>query len=246
MSIRFGRSVVVQSTAPTALARRQPAALRLGDIDSGSRMPQRRSIFIGGERLGAPSPAAVVSADSLPSQMSGSYTAAAGYRRMQRVAFSAGVTGKGSEEETKAEHSVKVKVGVMPGAFDNVEIDLLGGDDEDKDKEDRSPKPGDDNLDRSTYTREVEFLMPDLGEAGEDDGVVVKWYKKEGDIIRTKDALCDIQTKLFEFSMESDDEQVTVMGKINVPEGSDPVEPGDVLCVILHEDRKKEEESSSE
>mmetsp|Transcript_36078 Transcript_36078/g.107910 ORF Transcript_36078/g.107910 Transcript_36078/m.107910 type:complete len:228 (-) Transcript_36078:2569-3252(-) len=108
--------------------------------------------------------------------------------------------------------------------------------DEDEEGGGGGPEDGDDEMDRSKFTREEKFRMPDMGEAGEEDGEVVKWYKKEGDIIRRGDILCDVKTELFEFGMQSDDEQVTVMGEILVLAGDEPVEPGEVLCKILHEE----------
>jgi len=89
-------------------------------------------------------------------------------------------------------------------------------------------------VDKSQFNHEIKFRMPDLGDVGEEDGIVLKWYKNEGDIIKQGDKLCDVKTELFEFGMESDDEGITIMGKILVPEGADPVKPGEVLCSILH------------
>jgi len=47
-------------------------------------------------------------------------------------------------------------------------------------------------IDRSKFTNEVKFRMPDM--AG--DGKVSKWYKSEGDIIRRKDTICDIELEV--------------------------------------------------
>ena len=43
------------------------------------------------------------------------------------------------------------------------------------------------------FTEEVEIKAPDLGE---DKLQVEKWYKKEGDLIKTNDTLCDISTEV--------------------------------------------------
>lgn len=64
------------------------------------------------------------------------------------------------------------------------------------DSDDDEPKnSGDANddidIDRSKFTHEIKIRMPDMG-AGE--GKVVHWFKKEGDIIKTGDTLCDIET----------------------------------------------------
>lgn len=84
------------------------------------------------------------------------------------------------------------------------------------------------NVDRSKFTHEVKVSMPDLGDSDimdDDDafGVVDKWYKKEGDVIKQDDVICDIRTKLFTFGMMTDDDYDSIMGEILVPEGSDPV-----------------------
>ena len=43
------------------------------------------------------------------------------------------------------------------------------------------------------FTEEIEIKVPDLGE---DKVQVEKWYKKEGDLIKTNDTLCDISTEV--------------------------------------------------
>jgi len=87
------------------------------------------------------------------------------------------------------------------------------------------------DLDRSKFTHEVKFKLPDM----EGDGRVRKWFKKEGDIIQRKDILCEIELESFSFSVDSDDEGFTIMGEIHVPEGhADPIKPGTTLCTILH------------
>lgn len=96
------------------------------------------------------------------------------------------------------------------------------------------------NVDRSKFTHEVKVSMPDLGDSDimdDDDafGVVDKWYKKEGDVIKQDDVICDIRTKLFTFGMMTDDDYDSIMGEILVPEGSDPVKPGTVICITLNE-----------
>ena len=68
-------------------------------------------------------------------------------------------------------------------------------------------------IDRSTYTQEVPVRMPDMGEG---KGKILKWYKEEGDIVQRRDILCDIETDDFTFGMETDDEDVAIMGKILV------------------------------
>jgi hypothetical protein len=48
------------------------------------------------------------------------------------------------------------------------------------------------DLDRSKFTHEVKFKLPDM----EGDGRVRKWFKKEGDIIQRKDILCEIELEV--------------------------------------------------
>lgn len=48
-------------------------------------------------------------------------------------------------------------------------------------------------LDRSLYTDEVLVRIPDITDDGQ--AKVLKWFKKEGDIVKYGDLLCDIETK---------------------------------------------------
>lgn len=48
------------------------------------------------------------------------------------------------------------------------------------------------DLDRSKFTHEVKFKLPDM----EGDGRVTKWFKKEGDIIQRRDILCEIELEV--------------------------------------------------
>ena len=73
--------------------------------------------------------------------------------------------------------------------------------------------------------------MPDMGEG---KGKILKWYKKEGDIIRRSDILCDIETPDFTFGVETTDEDVAIMGKILVDAPSEPVDDGEELCILWH------------
>ncbi|KAL9191046.1 hypothetical protein ACHAXT_000752 [Thalassiosira profunda] len=87
--------------------------------------------------------------------------------------------------------------------------------------------------------------MPEIGEDSETLGVIEKWYKKEGDLIKRDEVICDIRTELFTFGMLTDDDFDSIMGEILVPEETDhPIEPGTVICTTLHKDTdgKKEED----
>ena len=50
------------------------------------------------------------------------------------------------------------------------------------------------------------------------EGTIVKWCKKEGDVISAGDVLCEIQTDKAVVSMEWDDE--AILAKILKPEGT--------------------------
>ena len=87
------------------------------------------------------------------------------------------------------------------------------------------------------YNHEIEIRMPDMGEGR---GKVIKWYKKEGDVVGVDDVLCDIETPDFVFGMETEDEKPSIMGKILVPAPSEEIEDGHVICTLFYEGDKKE------
>jgi len=91
-------------------------------------------------------------------------------------------------------------------------------------------------LDRGKYTEEIKVRMPDMGEG---EGKIVKWYKKEGDVVLRADVLCDIETPDFTFGMETDDEEMAVMGQILVDAPSEPIKDNEVICTLLHKEKKK-------
>lgn len=78
-------------------------------------------------------------------------------------------------------------------------------------------------------------------------GVIQKWFKKEGDLIKQDEVICDIRTELFTFGMLTDDAYNSIMGKILIPEESEPIEPGTVICTTLNEgiEEKEEEEEDT-
>jgi len=86
-------------------------------------------------------------------------------------------------------------------------------------------------VDASLFTVEVEVKMPVMGEV---EGKVLKWYKEEGDVLQREEILCDIEMPDFTFGMEIDDEEIGIVGKIFVEEGSDYVKENEVICTILH------------
>jgi biotin carboxyl carrier protein len=85
------------------------------------------------------------------------------------------------------------------------------------------------NLD--DYNIEIKVEMPDLGES---KGMILRWYKKEGDIIHHDETICDIETEMFTFGMDVEDENEGIMKEILVKEGGDYVKPGTPICTILH------------
>ena len=52
--------------------------------------------------------------------------------------------------------------------------------------------------------------------------------------------------KLFTFGMMSDDDYDSIMGKILVPEESDPVKPGTTICITLNEGHGEEAKEDDE
>ncbi|KAL7572337.1 hypothetical protein ACA910_021552 [Epithemia clementina (nom. ined.)] len=96
-------------------------------------------------------------------------------------------------------------------------------------------------LDRTLYTKEVKVRMPDMGD--DQDGKILKWYKKEGDIVLRNDVLCDVQTENFTFGMQTEDEHPSIMGPILVPASETETVPDEaVICILLHKDVEKKKE----
>lgn len=93
-------------------------------------------------------------------------------------------------------------------------------------------------LDVTKFTVRIELKMPDMGEGG---GKILKWYKEPGDIVKREDVLCDIETPDFTFGMETDDEQLALMGEILVEAPSGTIQDNEVICVLLHEEKKPKE-----
>ena len=95
-------------------------------------------------------------------------------------------------------------------------------------------------IDRSKFTNAIPIPMPDLGTSNGNSpdrySLVKEWFFQKGDIIQHEDVLCDIETPDFTFGMETDDEEITIMGEILVPAGQ-PVPDGTVLCYTIHESK---------
>jgi biotin carboxyl carrier protein len=88
------------------------------------------------------------------------------------------------------------------------------------------------------YTQKVVIEMPDVGDIHA-KGKILKWYKQEGDIVRPDDTICDIETDLFTFGMDVEDENEGIMKEILVKEGDEEsLKPGTPICTIMHKPMK--------
>jgi len=86
--------------------------------------------------------------------------------------------------------------------------------------------------DISQYNHRVEVKMPDMGA---DVGVatVQKYYFGEGEAIKRGKNMCDISLEAFTFSMDNDDEGISIMGEIHIGEGETIPGPGAPLFTLL-------------
>ncbi|XP_055930228.1 uncharacterized protein LOC129960684 [Argiope bruennichi] len=78
----------------------------------------------------------------------------------------------------------------------------------------------------------IEIKMPSLSPTMT-KGTIVKWLKKEGDIITPGDVLCEIQTDKAVVGLEIEEEGV--LSKILVPENTQNVQLGAVIAVLIGE-----------
>lgn len=65
------------------------------------------------------------------------------------------------------------------------------------------------------------------------EGTIVKWLKKEGDVVVPGDVLCDIQTDKAVISMETDEEGV--LAKILIPEDTKDIKVGTLIALMVNE-----------
>jgi len=100
----------------------------------------------------------------------------------------------------------------------------------------KESKSNQNNIDLTKYTKEIKVKIPELVE--NQTIKIVKWYKQPGDIIYPDDTICDIETELFTFGMDVDDECLGVMKEIILEEGRETNDSHTPLCIILHEDEK--------
>lgn len=78
-----------------------------------------------------------------------------------------------------------------------------------------------------------ELLMPSLSPTME-SGTIVKWFKREGDMICPGEAVADIQTDKAVVTMEFEDE--SVLAKIIVPEGTKDIKVGTLIALTVEAD----------
>ncbi len=83
----------------------------------------------------------------------------------------------------------------------------------------------------------ISVLMPALSPTMK-EGKLSNWLKKEGDIIESGDALCEIETDKATMEVEAVDDGI--LGKIIVSEGSEGVEVNTTIAIILEEGEKAE------
>ena len=77
-----------------------------------------------------------------------------------------------------------------------------------------------------------EILMPALSPT-KTEGTLVKWRKKEGDLVSYGDVLVEIETD--KATMEGEAVEKGYLGKISVPEGTENVSVNQVIGFILQE-----------
>lgn len=97
-------------------------------------------------------------------------------------------------------------------------------------------------LDRSRFTQQIPVKMPDMDAGGKSK--VVQWYFSPGDVIQRGSVLCDIETPGFTFGMETDDEELAIMGETLV-ELNEPVPDNAVICMLYHETSSKERDDKT-
>nr|XP_057931292.1 pyruvate dehydrogenase protein X component, mitochondrial [Doryrhamphus excisus] len=78
----------------------------------------------------------------------------------------------------------------------------------------------------------LKVQMPALSPTME-EGNIIKWLKKEGEVVAAGDALCDIETDKAVVTMESNDDGI--LAKILMEEGSRNVRLGTLIAVMVEE-----------
>lgn len=78
----------------------------------------------------------------------------------------------------------------------------------------------------------IQVLMPALSPTMT-EGNLIKWHKKEGDVIKAGQVLAEIETDKATMEVEAVDEGI--MGKILIPAGTDNVKVNELMALILEE-----------
>lgn len=115
-----------------------------------------------------------------------------------------------------------------------VNISFDGADpDKPTEQEQENQKQLEETINIEEYTQELIIELPDVGDDNT-RGKVIKWYKQEGDVVHPNDTICDIETSLFTFGMDVEDESEGIMKEILVQEGDEEYLPGTAICKIMH------------
>jgi Biotin-requiring enzyme len=141
-----------------------------------------------------------------------------------------------ANETTEATSSDTATLSTSTGTTINITIEEVPADKDNGANSDKEDEEGKTVIDMSEFPIKVELRMPDMGMGS---GKILEWYKQEGDLVKTDDVICDIETPDFTFGMESEDDYDTVMGEIIVQAPSGPVKDNDVICTMYHPEKKR-------
>ena len=81
----------------------------------------------------------------------------------------------------------------------------------------------------------IDIKMPALSPTME-EGTLSKWLVKEGDTVTSGDILAEIETDKATMEVESIDDGI--VGKINIPEGTENVKVGTLIVQLLESGEK--------
>ncbi|WAR02175.1 ODPX-like protein, partial [Mya arenaria] len=85
---------------------------------------------------------------------------------------------------------------------------------------------------RQSQIASSEICMPSLSPTMS-EGTIVKWYKKEGDVINAGDVLCDVQTDKAVVSFDTEDDGI--LAKILKPENTTDIKVGALIAIMVEE-----------
>ncbi|OWF44961.1 pyruvate dehydrogenase protein X component-like [Mizuhopecten yessoensis] len=84
------------------------------------------------------------------------------------------------------------------------------------------------NANRAVMKVDMPSLSPTMSE-----GSIIKWHKKEGDMVAPGDDLCDIQTDKAMVTLDTDEEGI--LAKIIIPENTTDIKVGTLIAVMVEE-----------